>query len=401
MSEYSNTRTRGAFVGAVFAMQGIGYLVAAAVTIGVTSIFNDQNPRQPFTFYQKANPLQTIDPSVPPQADWVWRIVLMFGALPAAATFYSRAQMPETARYTALIMKDQEQAALDMARVLNTQFDSNQVAKAAATQNQEYPLFSRKFASRHGIELLGTCLTWFLLDISYYSQNLFQPRIFQASGWVPSAPNMSALEETFRNARAQAYITMLGTVPGYWFTVAFVDRVGRKPIQLMGFFMMSVFMYILAFDFYKPRGVPDSTTKTGYRHGNHVAFIVLYALTFFFSNFGPNTTTFIIPAELFPARLRSTCHGISSAAGKAGSIVGTFGFLYASQDNTHGGHPDPKYKKRIGFEYSFLLLAICSTLGFVATALFVPETKGRSLEELSGEDDENAITDGQMVHDQP
>ncbi|KAF3499122.1 hypothetical protein F2Q69_00041499 [Brassica cretica] len=60
---------------------------------------------------------------------------------------------------------------------------------------------------------------------------------------------------------------------------------------------------------------------------NRIGFVVMYSLTFFFANFGPNATTFIVPAEIFPARLRSTCHGISAATGKAGAIVGAFGFL--------------------------------------------------------------------------
>ncbi|KAL3578038.1 hypothetical protein D5086_019542 [Populus alba] len=69
----------------------------------------------------------------------------------------------------------------------------------------------------------------------------------------------------------------------------------------------------------------------------------MYSLTFFFANFGPNATTFVVPAEIFPARLRSTCHGISAAAGKAGAIIGAFGFLYAAQSTdpkkTNAGYP--------------------------------------------------------------
>ncbi len=45
-------------------------------------------------------------------------------------------------------------------------------------------------------------------------------------------------------------------------------------------------------------------------------FIVLYALTFFFANFGPNATTFITPVELFTTKYRSTLHGISAATGE-------------------------------------------------------------------------------------
>ena len=43
---------------------------------------------------------------------------------------------------------------------------------------------------------------------------------------------------------------------------------------------------------------------------------------------GPNTTTFILPAELFPTPFRCTCHGIASASGKLGSILAQI-FLYS------------------------------------------------------------------------
>lgn len=57
---------------------------------------------------------------------------------------------------------------------------------------------------------------------------------------------------------------------------------------------MTVFMFALA--------IPYDNWKTV----NHTGFVTLYALTFFFLNFGPNATTFIVPAELFPARPQAT-----------------------------------------------------------------------------------------------
>lgn len=56
------------------------------------------------------------------------------------------------------------------------------------------------------------------------------------------------------------------------------------------------------------------------------AFVFLYCLANFFQNFGPNTTTFIVPGEAFPTRYRSTGHGISAATGKLGAIVAQVGF---------------------------------------------------------------------------
>ena len=102
------------------------------------------------------------------------------------------------------------------------------------------------------------------------------------------------------------------------------DKIGRFIIELVGFFFMSVFMAIVGFNYTKLRGDVCKTCDRGLKDGNPRLFAILYGLTFFFSNFGPNSTTFIVPAELFPATFRSTSHGTSAAAGKAGAIVGAF-----------------------------------------------------------------------------
>ncbi|CAL5193745.1 unnamed protein product [Lathyrus oleraceus] len=369
MSEYSNKKTRGAFVAAVFAMQGFGILAGGLFAIILSAAF-------------KANydsPSYEVDPlrSTVPQADYIWRIIVMVGAIPAALTFYSRTKMPETARYTALVAKNTAQAAADMSKVLQVDIEADPV-KEDAPKVKPFGLFSKEFLRRHGLHLFGTASTWFLLDIAFYSQNLFQKDIFAAVGWIPPAKTMNAIEEVYKIARAQTLIALCSTVPGYWFTVALIDRIGRYTIQLMGFFFMTVFMFALA--------IP-------YEHWTHkenrIGFVVMYSLTFFFANFGPNATTFVVPAEIFPARFRSTCHGISSAAGKLGAIVGAFGFLYLAQ-NKDKTKTDAGYPAGIGVKNALIVLGCVNILGFCCT-LILPEAKGKSLEEMSGENEEEEV----------
>ncbi|TYI55498.1 hypothetical protein E1A91_D11G146200v1 [Gossypium mustelinum] len=366
MSEYANKKTRGAFIAAVFAMQGFGILGGGIFAIIISAAFMVSFHAPPYE----------VDPvgSTVPEADYVWRIVLMVGALPAALTYYWRLKMPETARYTALVAKNAKQAASDMSKVL--QMDIEAEPQKIEQEKIRYGLFSKEFAKRHGLHLLGTTTTWFLLDIAFYSQNLFQKDIFSAIGWIPSAKTMNALEEVYKIARAQTLITLCSTVPGYWFTVAFIDIMGRFAIQLMGFFFMTVFMFALAIPY-----------DHWIHKDNRIGFVVMYSLTFFFANFGPNATTFVVPAEIFPARLRSTCHGISAAAGKLGAMVGAFGFLYLAQ-NKNKAKADAGYPAGIGVKNSLIVLGVINALGFLFTFL-VPESKGKSLEEMSGENKNN------------
>jgi PHS family inorganic phosphate transporter-like MFS transporter len=369
MSEYANKKTRGAFIAAVFAMQGFGILTGGVVAIIISAAFNARFPAPTYADSQLG--------SVVPEADYVWRIILMFGAIPAAMTYYWRMKMPETARYTALVAKNAKQAAADMSKVLQVDMEAEQ--EKVEEQGNSFGLFSKEFLRRHGVHLLGTTSTWFLLDIAFYSQNLFQKDIFTAIGWIPNARTLNAIEEVYWIARAQTLIALCSTVPGYWFTVAFIDKIGRFAIQLMGFFFMTVFMFALAIP-YKHWTHPD----------NRIGFVVIYSLTFFFANFGPNATTFVVPAEIFPARLRSTCHGISAAAGKAGAIVGAFGFLYMSQ-NKDPKKTDKGYPPGIGVKNTLLILGGVNLLGVLFTFL-VPESKGKSLEEMSREDEDDEET---------
>ncbi|XP_059075340.1 low affinity inorganic phosphate transporter 3-like [Cryptomeria japonica] len=340
MAEYANTTTRGAFIAAVFGMQGLGILASSIVALILSATMISVVGDMP-SFGQK---------------DVVWRIILMLGAVPAGFTYYWRMKMPETARYTALVANDPRQAAVDMSTVLNLNIEEDE-SDDSGTQSllPQFGLFSMAFVKRHGLELLGTASTWFFVDIAFYSGNLFQSDIYHNIKWL-KCYYKNPLDDVYRSARAQALIAFCGTLPGYIFTILLIDRLGRFKIQLIGFFFMSVFLFALAIPY------ESYWAQKAHRHG----FLAIYSMTFFFSNFGPNTTTFIVPAELFPARLRSTCHGISAAAGKAGPIIGAFGFF--------------SYPTGIGINNALIILAVASCLGFFCTFL-IPETKGRSLEE--------------------
>jgi PHS family inorganic phosphate transporter-like MFS transporter len=165
-------------------------------------------------------------------------------------------------------------------------------------------------------------------------------------------------------------LSAAGLIPGYWASFLVIDSWGRKPIQLMGFSVLTVLFCILGFGYDKLIATPA---------GTH-AFIFFYCLANFFQNFGPNTTTFIIPGEAFPTRYRSTAHGISAASGKLGAIVAQVGF--ARLKDIGGTN---KWVKHILELFAFFMMT-----GIFST-LLLPETKQKTLEELSNEDQEGFV----------
>lgn len=268
-------------------------------------------------------------------------------------------------RYTALVEQNVMQAAKDMEKVLEVSMSQIAEENPVAPNPPAYPLLSREFCRRHGRDLLGCSCSWFLVDMVFYSSNLFQSRIYNR--YLKPQQQVSVYEEAFDVARLQAIVAVCSTIPGYFFSVYFIDRIGRVKIQFMGFFFMAMAFLAIGVPYYM------YWIKT-----DNIGFMVLYSLAFFFANFGPNTTTFIIPAELFPARFRSTCHGISGAAGKIGAIIGSVGFLWAS--HRHEGE-DGGYPKGIGMTASLAILGGVCILGMLVTFFFTRETMGKSLEE--------------------
>jgi PHS family inorganic phosphate transporter-like MFS transporter len=110
----------------------------------------------------------------------------------------------------------------------------------------------------------------------------------------------------YNNGVGNLILSCAGLIPGYWVTVATVDTIGRKPIQIGGFTILTILFSIIGFGFHT---IPTS------------GLFALYCLCNFFQNFGPNTTTFLVPGEVFPTRYRSTAFGMCAASGKVGAII--------------------------------------------------------------------------------
>jgi MFS transporter, PHS family, inorganic phosphate transporter len=97
-----------------------------------------------------------------------------------------------------------------------------------------------------------------------------------------------------------------GLIPGHFVAIATIDVVGRRNLQIGGFAILTMLFCVIGFAFH-------NISTAG--------LIVLFCLCNFISNVGPNTTTFVVPGEVFPTRYRSTAYGISAASGKIGSII--------------------------------------------------------------------------------
>jgi len=181
-------------------------------------------------------------------------------------------------------------------------------------------------------KMLGTAGTWFLFDVIFYGNTLFQQLILEVafnqdtakdttshgrrlvhdSGNQDIQPTIASLMKTTRDSS----ILSLLALPGYFFTVFLLGKITCRCIhqtprfiQIQGFIWMTVL--------YGTLGVFWDTLT------NHQSLLILlYGGTFFFSNYGPNSITFMLPSLTFSEDCRSTLNGICAACGKLGALVG-------------------------------------------------------------------------------
>jgi PHS family inorganic phosphate transporter-like MFS transporter len=314
MSEYANIRDRGRLVGLVFSMQALGTLVGPVV--GLTLLSSGMSH------------------------GLAWRIMFGLGALPALAVLHARRKMPESPRYTAWVQGDPAEAARALSGysggLVNLQPRSTRASRPRL----------RAFLSdrRTLVTLIGTAGAWFAFDYAYYGNSISSPVIVREV----LGGHTSIVEALSFNLM----VFVVAALPGYALAVGFMDRIGHRRLQLIGFPAMGLALLILAV-------VPGLTSEAA-------PFLVLFGLSYLFAEFGPNTTTFVLPSEVFPTGGRATGHGISSGVAKLGAFAGVYLFPIISRD--------------LGLRGALALAAGFAGLGALLT-LLVPDPSGRSLDD--------------------
>jgi len=333
--------------------------------------------------------------------DGVWRTQIGVAILPAVITLWFRLKMPESKKFT----QSQELSAVKASSLMSSTSTLNALADekavnakyAGAESDSERRMSmieahatapTQAVSNRAAIEyfkewrhlkvLIGTSLTWFLVDVAFYGLNLNQSSLLAAIGFAKGATEYDTLIKT---GYGNLIIAAAGYVPGYFFTVAFIEILGRRFIQIQGFLLTALMFAIIAGD---------------YNHIGTGGKFACFTIAQFFFNFGANgkslaspsclntpanirfATTFIVPGEVFPSRVRGFAHGVSAAVGKLGAILSGLLFNYLST--------------KIGTANVLWIFVACSLLGAIVTWFMVPETKGMDADAIDYAEVQEAVT---------
>jgi SP family sugar porter-like MFS transporter len=277
---------------------------------------------------------------------WRW----MFGVevIPAMLFFILMFFVPESARW--LVKNNEESKARKILQKIGGEFYENlAIAEIKSTLNQEdlAKVNFKELLNKNVLKFIGIGVFLAFLQqwsgvnvIIYYAAD-----IFQAAGYT--------LKQMMLN------IVVIGSVMvlSVFITLLTVDKFGRKKLLLIGTSAMAILYLLIGYSFYIDKG------------GWVVVLLVLANVMFYSFTLAP--LLWVVLSEIFPTRIRGAAMSIAALA----HWVGNFSLTYTF----------PTIKENLGWANNFWLYGVICAIGFVVLYLVLPESKGKTLEQIEKE----------------
>ena len=281
--------------------------------------------------------------------DWNWRWMLGIGVVPAIPYFFALLVVPESPRW--LAMHGQLPAARRvLARLTGTERADRELLAVLDSLEQEARRAKPALAeilnpALHGVLLIGL-LVGIVQQITGISSVLsYAVVIFERAG---AGANASFMQTVF-----VGLVNVVFTV----LALLLIDRVGRRPLLMFGCFGIGAFMLLAAYGFQ----VEDEALSS---------LLVLIGLLGFVGSFafslGPGM--WVLFSEIFPNRIRGLAISCVGVVNSTVCVIVQWIF--------------PWEMKTLGGSGTFLIYGIFALAGVAFIWRLVPETRGRSLEEL-------------------
>uniref|UniRef100_A0A7N0TUG3 Major facilitator superfamily (MFS) profile domain-containing protein n=1 Tax=Kalanchoe fedtschenkoi TaxID=63787 RepID=A0A7N0TUG3_KALFE len=286
-----------------------------------------------------------------------WRWMLGVSAVPAILQFFMMLYLPESPRW--LYMKDEKIKAVavlskiydpdrldEEVEQLSTALEEERARKVAVAWLDVFRVKEIRIAFLAGAGLQAFQQFTGINTVMYYS-----PTIVQMAGFHS---NQLALLLSLIVAGMNA----AGTIAGIYL----IDHVGRRKLALTSLFGVIISLGILSWSFF----LEESGSSNGKFYGVlSVLGLALY-IAFFAPGMGPVPWT--VNSEIYPEAYRGICGGMSATVNWISNLIVAQSFLSLAT--------------ALGTGTTFLILGVIAILAFVFVAVYVPETKGLSFEEV-------------------
>ena len=273
-----------------------------------------------------------------------WRWMFASEVIPAGLFLGLLFFVPDTPR--SLMLKNKPTEALDVLVKVNGEEEGNRIL--AEIKNSVVETSGKLLSYGWGIILIGVMLSVFQQFVGINVVLYYAPEIFKSID---------------PNTDGALLLTIIVGIVNFLFTIIAiktVDKRGRKPLMLVGALGMAVAMLALGFVFF--------SGATGYLA---LACMMLYVASFALS-WGP--VTWVLLSEIFPNKIRGKAMAVAVAAQWISNYLVSLTFPMMN-DNT-------QLTEQFNHGFAYWVYGIMSLLAMWFVWKFIPETKGKTLEEM-------------------
>jgi sugar porter (SP) family MFS transporter len=288
-----------------------------------------------------------------------WRLMFGLAVIPGVALVIGFLVMPESARWL-LKMGRRDEARASLVKV-----DGPDIADAELAQIETDLRVDEQEGQANWSEVMAPSLRralWVGIGLAVLQQVTgINAIIYYANEIFAEAGFTTAEQQAKATLWAVGVVNVLATL----IAVAWVDKFGRRPLLLTGLVGMTVSLSAVGLSFAAMENTAESATSTTVGGIVTVLALVVFIASFAFS-MGPIVWTLI--SEIYPNRVRGRAISVATAANWLAAFLVAQFFL--------------SLVDAIGESTTFFLFAALCVVSFVFVWRLVPETKGRSLEEI-------------------
>jgi sugar porter (SP) family MFS transporter len=272
-----------------------------------------------------------------------WRWMLGVQAFPSALFFVLIYFVPESPRWL-ILKKGAELKALEILRIINPLNADQELQAIKKSSLNTSGSSSSLFSGQYKTPVILAVLFAFFNQVSGINAIIYYaPRIFEMAGLGAH----SSLLSTVGIGLINFIFTLIG--------INIIDKVGRRILMIVGSFGLIISLFLVAFTFY-----------SGQFSGYAIPIYMMIFIAFF--AFSQGAVIWVFISEIFPNQVRAKGQTLGSSTHWVMAAIIAFCFPYLAES--------------LGGAVTFSFFSIMMVCQLVFVWKFMPETKGRSLEQI-------------------
>jgi MFS transporter, SP family, sugar:H+ symporter len=295
-----------------------------------------------------------------------WRWMYLLQAVPAAVFLIALLFIPESPRY--LVSKRRtEDATRVLTRLYGAEEGAAKLVEIQATFSADHrPRLSDVLTPAGGRGFLGIrAIVWVGIMLAVFQQLVGINVIFYYGSTLWQLAGFTENDALLINVVSGAV-----SIAACFVTIMLIDRIGRKPLLLIGSAGMAITLFVMVYAFSHATIDPNDASRIVLSPGLGKVAVVAANLYVIFFNVSWGPVMWVMLGEMFPNQIRG------SALAVAGFFQWFANYLIAQSF--------PVMAAGVGLAASYTFYGVCAVISFFLVQRFIHETKGKELEEMEG-----------------